>query len=257
MEKTHKTILINDCIKVSERINEIIDKYTNLDAFCSENRESLVKDLESNTLIKHSPSIIGIIEYSSRNYVYISDNILTELDITKEEIMTVGLGRALMNFKDSHRQIFLDQFYPTMFEAYAKHAPLNEAKDLHMSYTTLLKTSNGHYRWYHHQLAVLAVDDQGQPRYAMKFLSDIHEQKKDERLSLSIYKKSKNTTPELIFSKEYQAYELGDLYSPREKEIINLVSNGQTTKEIAEKLFLSENTVSTHRKNIAKKMKTE
>jgi len=40
----------------------------------------------------------------------------------------------------------------------------------------------------------------------------------------------------------------------REREIILLVAEGLTTKQIAEKLFLSPHTVSTHRKNSLKKL---
>ena len=39
----------------------------------------------------------------------------------------------------------------------------------------------------------------------------------------------------------------------REKDVINCVVKGMSNKEIAEKLFISLNTVTTHRKNIAKK----
>ena len=40
----------------------------------------------------------------------------------------------------------------------------------------------------------------------------------------------------------------------REKEIVQLVAEGMTTKEIAGKLFLSPYTISTHRKNALKKL---
>lgn len=47
-----------------------------------------------------------------------------------------------------------------------------------------------------------------------------------------------------------QKYQL----TKREVEIIRLISKGHTTKEMAELLFLSEFTVSTHRKNILRKL---
>ena len=49
----------------------------------------------------------------------------------------------------------------------------------------------------------------------------------------------------------------GDLItqlSPREKELLYLIAEGLTNKEIAEKLFLSVHTIKTHRKNIIKKL---
>ena len=41
--------------------------------------------------------------------------------------------------------------------------------------------------------------------------------------------------------------------SAREKEIVALMMNGNTNREIAEKLFISESTVETHRKNLYRK----
>lgn len=41
--------------------------------------------------------------------------------------------------------------------------------------------------------------------------------------------------------------------SVREKEIVNLMIKGNTNREIGEKLFISESTVETHRKNIYRK----
>lgn len=42
--------------------------------------------------------------------------------------------------------------------------------------------------------------------------------------------------------------------SDREKEILNLIVTGYNNKIIADRLFISENTVATHRRNIMKKM---
>lgn len=43
--------------------------------------------------------------------------------------------------------------------------------------------------------------------------------------------------------------------SEREKEVLRLIANGYTSKEISKSLFLSFHTVTTHRKNICKKLK--
>jgi len=43
-------------------------------------------------------------------------------------------------------------------------------------------------------------------------------------------------------------------FSEREKEIVQLIADGRSDKEIAEVLFLSYHTVRTHRKNISKKV---
>jgi DNA-binding CsgD family transcriptional regulator len=47
----------------------------------------------------------------------------------------------------------------------------------------------------------------------------------------------------------------GNVFSNREFEIIQMVSEGLNSKQIANKLFLSVHTVDTHRRNILKKSK--
>ena len=46
---------------------------------------------------------------------------------------------------------------------------------------------------------------------------------------------------------------IASLLSPREIEILELVIQGKTSKEIAEKLFISKTTVDTHRRNLLEK----
>ena len=46
----------------------------------------------------------------------------------------------------------------------------------------------------------------------------------------------------------------GTMLSQRENEILQLLSYGYSSREIADKLFISEFTVQTHRKNMLKKM---
>ena len=44
------------------------------------------------------------------------------------------------------------------------------------------------------------------------------------------------------------------ILSKREKEILSLIANGKTSKDIAEKLFIAKTTVDTHRKNMIRKL---
>lgn len=44
-----------------------------------------------------------------------------------------------------------------------------------------------------------------------------------------------------------------DFFSQREKEVLELLARGFSTKDIARELFITEKTVETHRKNMAKK----
>ncbi|MBT8325441.1 MAG: helix-turn-helix transcriptional regulator, partial [Winogradskyella sp.] len=58
---------------------------------------------------------------------------------------------------------------------------------------------------------------------------------------------------ETIFYKNYVYESLQDILSKREIEVIKLLSKGESTKEIADHLNISDQTVAVHRKNIIKK----
>jgi DNA-binding NarL/FixJ family response regulator len=64
---------------------------------------------------------------------------------------------------------------------------------------------------------------------------------------------NKETTELLLYNMSVQDDEVKKL-SPRESEILSHISSGLTTKEIAEKLFVSTRTVETHRVNMMKKL---
>lgn len=236
-------------------IDEIVDSQLPQSVFCDTTSESILNQINNNLFIKHSPSIVSVIDYATKSYLYVSDNIVTELDITPEELKSVGLGRALMNFEENQRNVFLTKLYPDIFQHYGLYAKINQAKDLHVTYNTLLKTAKGDYQWYFHQLAVLACDDAGFPRYGLKLLSNIHVEKADDVLNFNIYKKN-SFGSELIYSRDFLTNEINNTLSERELEIVQLLKKGYSSKQIAVELAISELTVSTHRKNIIRKSKS-
>ncbi|MFC5623441.1 response regulator [Algoriphagus winogradskyi] len=59
------------------------------------------------------------------------------------------------------------------------------------------------------------------------------------------------------FLKDSSKYEVNERLSGRETEVLECIAIGLTTLEIGEKLFISKNTVETHRKNLLYKLKAK
>ena len=57
-----------------------------------------------------------------------------------------------------------------------------------------------------------------------------------------------------LSSRQTRSVSIKPLISPREQEILHLIAYEHSTKEIAAKLFISFETVNTHRKNIMVKL---
>jgi DNA-binding CsgD family transcriptional regulator len=62
---------------------------------------------------------------------------------------------------------------------------------------------------------------------------------------------------ETIFKKAYHLKEEDNLFSKREKEVLLWIIDGLTSKEIADRLYISNNTVINHRKNMLLKSGTK
>lgn len=60
-------------------------------------------------------------------------------------------------------------------------------------------------------------------------------------------------TGEVIYALEGQKSAVSEV-SAREKEVLSMIANGMKSKEIAEKLFISANTVNNHRRHLIEKM---
>jgi len=59
------------------------------------------------------------------------------------------------------------------------------------------------------------------------------------------------------FMKSQTGDQLIEKLSDREREVLDCIASGLTTHEIADKLFISKNTVETHRKNLLYKLKAK
>lgn len=75
-----------------------------------------------------------------------------------------------------------------------------------------------------------------------------------KRISISAKKKEIYSYLLNIFKEKHNDSEIQNEISQREKEVIKYVAKGFTNKEIADKLFLSIHTITTHRRNITKKL---
>lgn len=97
----------------------------------------------------------------------------------------------------------------------------------------------------------LEIAKNGAIRLQMSVMQDVSNLIKDKEQWWAEVKVNEDSF--YYFTAESNKFKEGRLFSPRELEIIKLVADGNESKEIAEKLFLSINTIDTHRKNILKK----
>lgn len=113
------------------------------------------------------------------------------------------------------------------------------------------KFKNGKYGMLNHQAIVLTIDENGGFGKSLNIHTNIDHITKINSFTISLIGLNGNPSY-LDINVNYDKPEY-ILFSNREIEIIKLIAEGHNTAQIAKKLHISENTVSTHRKNINKK----
>ncbi|MBS9523881.1 hypothetical protein KI659_07620 [Litoribacter alkaliphilus] len=133
---------------------------------------------------------------------------------------------------------------------------VEKIKSYKFSYNLRFKVGNGGYELFNHQSLVLSTDENHNFINAINIHTNINHLVCENSKTLSVLgiqgepsfinlPVDNRTDLPTLFDK--------NLFSKREKEIIELIAEGHDSTGIAEKLFISRETVKSHRKNILKK----
>lgn len=139
-------------------------------------------------------------------------------------------------------------------------AGINELLQLKTSYCFRMRIANGNYHIFHHQTVYLTVDEHGQAGTALHIHTDMHhilQSNKQTIVIKSIGSNHRFEEMDLSAGSARQPLLVVDnalvRLSPREKEVLRLLSKGLSSQEISEKLFISKQTVLVHRRNLLRK----
>jgi DNA-binding CsgD family transcriptional regulator len=122
------------------------------------------------------------------------------------------------------------------------------------SYNFRFKTADGSYRLYNHQSLILTLDENNNFIKSLNIHTDISHitSKNNYKLSLIGLMGEPSFLNIDVLGQDGTQYN-EKAFSKRELEIIRLITEGRTSKEIAQELHISLDTVKTHRKRILKK----
>ncbi|PST83843.1 hypothetical protein C7T94_12625 [Pedobacter yulinensis] len=115
-----------------------------------------------------------------------------------------------------------------------------------LSYFTRLKLSaSEEWRWYSSSLKILARDAQNNVSHVLIYSFPM-------QLDANVKRKLERLQADQLFMLRHA--DRFDTLTSREREILQHQASGKTAQESADALFISEQTVKTHRKNIRAKL---
>jgi len=113
------------------------------------------------------------------------------------------------------------------------------------------KIHDGTYIHFLQQTTLLEVNSAGYPLLTLCFLSDISHLKKAHSYNMTIV--SDKFIEIYRYSSDKKCLEPIKPFSKQEMAVLQLLSQGLATKDIADQLYISHHTVDTHRRNLIKK----
>lgn len=223
---------INDYNK--EIVNIHIKKLKELDAF-----------------LLPSQSFFILTNTINNSYEFVSKNFEKTLGLSIEKMKKEGVpywfGQHHPNDLKTWLNILNELMSFTMSEV-----PVEDRKKLSYTWNLRIKNSKGVYVNLHKHQTPIAFDQTGKPIVGIS-----HNTVTSENFHLpiiaSIKKLNDHDEYETIFYKNYTQNLLTDGLSNREMDVLRLLALSNTSKEIAQKLFISPHTVDGHRRKIIKK----
>jgi len=210
-----------------------------------------VKQYEA--LLKITPGIILLVDYSQHSYLYHSENIsLLDLDI--DLMYQYGTTYTFSLFQKDHYEIMRSHIFPEVYKLFGEYIMKGESHNLRIAYCNKMRTPSGEYKWFMHHLSVL-TSRKNEPVVGLKHMIEIDHFKKDNAIDFAAYAVNPDNTQSTIIKKSINPEEVYTL-SKREKEVIALLAQGKTSRQIAHELNISHHTVNNHRKKMLQKTNT-
>lgn len=208
--------------------------------------------MDLDTFLPYSSTFFCITNTQNLSFEYVSKNYKTCLGLSSDELKLKGM------------HYFWDRIHPKDLNSWLK--ALNELMQFTLSTISLEDRKKANYTWNYRfknadniyvniiqNTTPLAFDSVGKPIIGLAHYTVLHPNVKMDITASAKLLNNKNEYDTVYFNSYSQKLLSGGI-SNRERDIIRLLIQNKSSKEISERLNISSHTVDTHRRNILKKL---
>ena len=183
------------------------------------------------------PAVFVIHSFPEFNVEYISERGLNFLGMTLDQIKELG--------SEYHTRFFNPEDAADYVPKIAGLLERNDTNEIVTFFQQVRASPDQEWSWYLSSIKILMRDHDGRPLLTLTMAVPIEAKN-------HITAKIERLLEENNFLR--RNHEVFASLTKREKEILRLIALGSNTAEIADQLYISEHTATTHRKNIRKKL---
>lgn len=195
------------------------------------------------------PCVIYLLDFKEQRFLFVSDEIKHFIGYSSEDFYSLGHSGFLNLFNPEDLKEYIEPIFRE-FVGYTSNLNKEQIKNIRFSVNYRIKHQQGHYIQLLDQFIVLETNENNYPIIILGIYNDITTAKTDDKVIFSITEIDPERGDKSLFSKTFPE---SVAVTPKEKEILRLLKNGETSKSIATKLNISYHTVNAHRRNILEK----
>jgi DNA-binding CsgD family transcriptional regulator len=200
---------------------------------------------------QHSPLLICVYNYPEQKYEFMSESVMNIAGVKPEDFTTeLGVQVFIDLLKPESLEIMISEITSKMLGCCLQHK--GQVENLRFSACVEFKTKAGKEGWLLLHNHMLSSDSNGFPILACTTGIEVTAIKKDSYIYYAGSLCNENETT-ILYSKNLTGTKTPVNFSKREIQIIQLLCKGETTKEIADKLCVSFDTIKKQRSNILDK----
>ena len=211
-------------------------------------------------LAAHSPSILPVffvIDYSRQQYLFFSESIKLLLGYDARQILEGGMLHTREILQKDYFNTFNKFVFPSILGV-LRESEAEERLNYIFSFNYQMKNRNGQYIDILQKTSYITSPETGMPLFGLNMAFDITGFKNNKTLVQTIERVNPhNNTRQLIANNIYFPFEEDNILSSQEIRVLKWLADGLSSKQIAEKLHLSETTIISHRKNMMIKTNTK
>jgi DNA-binding CsgD family transcriptional regulator len=213
---------------------------------------------EIHPILQHSIPSIYLLDYTNGKYTMFSGNVLTTIGYSKDYFEQGGVDFTVGQYHKDDLRLYNEQIFPDRLK-FLDDIPPDEHHKYVFSYNFRFKKKDGQYSSILQRNSFIRSDANGKPLLSMGMVINV-DHYKNPNTSVQLIEKITGSDytagAETVLKKTYFLNEKDCTLTSRELEFLKYLSDGLSSKQIAEKIYLSEHTVKVHRKNMLLKTRT-
>lgn len=236
-------------------ISKNIDKIYN-DIFQSYDNPILThhikKILELDVYLPYSSTFFCITNTQNLTFEFISKNMSSCIGLNKDTLLKEGMRHFWKQIHPEDIELWLKALNDLMVFT-LENIPVEQRHRMNYTWNYRLKNAEGIYVNIIQNTSPIELDSDMKPIIGLAHYTVL-----DSKIKMPITGTAKllneNNTYETKYFNNFSQKQLTGGLSHRERDVIRLLTINKSSKEIAERLNISPNTVDTHRRNILKKL---